>query len=84
MEKQLRWLYFWVPVVMGGLDLAACDTSLTSVTSRPFIKAVPPLGTTWANCIQDRLYQGKEIRSHTRVIIQGALSSRTTVDFRVL
>ena len=26
MEKRLRWLYFWVPVVMGGLDLAACDT----------------------------------------------------------
>ena len=34
MEKRLRWLYFWVPVVMGGLELAACDTSLAGVTSR--------------------------------------------------
>ena len=34
LENGLDGYIFWVLVVMGGLDLAACDTSPTSVTSR--------------------------------------------------
>ena len=34
LENGLDGYIFWVLVVMGGLDLAACDTSSTSVTSR--------------------------------------------------
>jgi hypothetical protein len=34
LENGLDGYIFWVLVVMGGLDLAACDTSPASVTSR--------------------------------------------------
>ena len=34
LENGLDGYIFWVLVVMGGLDLAACDTSRASVTSR--------------------------------------------------
>ena len=35
LENGLDGYIFWVLVVMGGLDLAACDASPTSVTGRP-------------------------------------------------
>ena len=34
LENGLDGYIFWVLVVMGGLDLAACDASPTSVTGR--------------------------------------------------
>ena len=40
LENGLDGYIFWVLVVMGGLDLAACDTSWTSVTSRTDINNI--------------------------------------------
>ena len=44
MENGLDGYIFWVLVVMGGLDLAACDTSWTSVTSRDVLACDGDIG----------------------------------------